>query len=160
MKSWPPELKIKWVTVWLPLFQPHLAQPLPKVVRHCPFPEVHLIHNTFHKIAKFIKIFWCILNLYWNTKIISSWAITISWPCKIEYILKIVETRSQQLHSTFHRPYKIIKISKCTHYIKVYNTIFWFWAKTICVSHPEARAFQTHNNFLLYPKSVLVLKLS
>ena len=78
----------------------------------------------------------------------------------MEYTSKIARSGCQQLYSTFHRPPKIVKILRYTQNANLYNTAFLFWAKTICESCSEARAFQKCRNFLLYPKSALVLKLS
>ena len=78
----------------------------------------------------------------------------------MEYTLKIAKTGSQQLHSTFHRTLKIVKIYKHAQYTKVYNISTLFSAKTTCESGFEASAFRSYENFLLYPISALVLKLS
>jgi hypothetical protein len=63
----------------------------------------------------------------------------------MEYTLKIAKTGSQQLHGTFHRTPKNVKICICTHYTKVYNILTLFWAKTICESGSEASASQSYN---------------
>ena len=78
----------------------------------------------------------------------------------MEFTSKIAILGSQQLYSTLNRPPKIIKICGCTHIANLYNSVFLFRAKMIRESCSKARAFQKCRNFLLYPKSASVLKLS
>ena len=45
-------------------------------------------------------------------------------------------------------------------YVNIYDAAFLFWEKAICESCSEERASQSWRNFLLYPNSASVLKLS
>jgi len=68
-----------------------------------------MTHNTFHKIDKFLKIFWYIRNTYFNTAIIFSWEITIISFAKWNIHWKLW---NQALNSFIAASTDLLKLSK------------------------------------------------
>ena len=89
--------------------------------------------STFQKFIKFLGIFPYTCNTYINAIVILSRVITIIQFCYGDGAFKIAKTSSEQLHSTFHRPLKII-IFLYTFFMPMYIILYFYFEQMPSVS--------------------------